>query len=139
MNFLTIYSELESILQASRDTIEFFLFFVALDILTGVLKSIAAWQMSSSILTRGIVKKIGMMVSILAVGLFAALVDLPPVLVSVTVVSFIIGELKSIRENLRDIGVEIPLLDSFEEQIYKWSQKLPNGKNGKNGDNNGGS
>ena len=95
---------------------------MAIDVLTGVINAWIKGEIKSSILRKGLGKKIGEIV-VLAIGeLFLIAMSLPMVILNGISLYIIVMELISICENLEKLGVPIPnfvkkALASTEEKI----------------------
>lgn len=95
---------------------------MAIDVLTGVINAWIKGEIKSSILRKGLGKKIGEIV-VLAIGeLFLIAMSLPMVIINGISLYIIVMELISICENLEKLGVPIPnfvkkALASTEEKI----------------------
>lgn len=95
---------------------------MAIDVLTGVINAWIKGEIKSSILRKGLGKKIGEIV-VLAIGeLFLIAMSLPMIVLNGISLYIIVMELISICENLEKLGVPIPkfvkkALASTEEKI----------------------
>ena len=100
---------------------------MAIDILTGVTNAWIKGEIKSSILRKGLGKKIGEIV-VLAIGeLFLIAMSLPMIVLNGISLYIIVMELISICENLEKLGVPIPnfvkkALASTEEKINEGSK-----------------
>lgn len=100
---------------------------MAIDVLTGVISAWIKGEIKSSILRKGLGKKIGEIV-VLAIGeLFLIAMSLPMVVLNGISLYIIVMELISICENLEKLGVPIPnfvkkALASTEEKINESSK-----------------
>lgn len=100
---------------------------MAIDVLTGVTNAWIKGEIKSSILRKGLGKKIGEIV-VLAIGeLFLIAMSLPMAVLSGISLYIIVMELISICENLEKLGVPIPkfvkkALASTEEKINEDSK-----------------
>lgn len=100
---------------------------MAIDVLTGVINAWIKGEIKSSILRKGLGKKIGEIV-VLAIGeLFLLAMNLPMAILNGISLYIIVMELISICENLEKLGVPIPkfvkkALASTEEKINEDSK-----------------
>ena len=100
---------------------------MAIDVLTGVINAWIKGEIKSSILRKGLGKKIGEIV-VLAIGeLFLIAMSLPMAVLNGISLYIIVMELISICENLEKLGVPIPkfvkkALASTEEKINEDSK-----------------
>lgn len=100
---------------------------MAIDVLTGVINAWIKGEIKSSILRKGLGKKIGEIV-VLAIGeLFLIAMSLPMAVLNGISLYIIVMELISICENLEKLGVPIPnfvkkALASTEEKINEGSK-----------------
>ena len=97
---------------------------MGIDIITGLLNAWLKGEVKSSILRKGLAKKIGEMCVILMGEIFVAGLNLPRAVSSGISLYLIIMELISICENLEKLGVPIPnfirkALDTTEEKIVE--------------------
>ena len=97
---------------------------MGIDIITGLLNAWLKGEVKSSILRKGLAKKIGEMCVILMGEIFVAGMNLPRAVSSGISLYLIIMELISICENLEKLGVPIPnfirkALDTTEEKIVE--------------------
>ena len=100
---------------------------MAIDVLTGIINAWIKGEIKSSILRKGLGKKIGEIV-VLAIGeLFLIAMSLPMAVLNGISLYIIVMELISICENLEKLGVPIPnfvkkALASTEEKINEGSK-----------------
>lgn len=101
---------------------------MGIDIITGLLNAWLKGEVKSSILRKGLAKKIGEMCVILMGEIFVAGMSLPRAVSSGISLYLIIMELISICENLEKLGVPIPnfirkALDTESKEINKESDE----------------
>ena len=100
---------------------------MSIDVLTGIINAWIKGEIKSSILRKGLGKKIGEIV-VLAIGeLFLIAMSLPMIVLNGISLYIIVMELISICENLEKLGVPIPnfvkkALASTEEKINEGSK-----------------
>lgn len=97
---------------------------MAIDIITGLLNAWIKGEVKSSILRKGLAKKVGEMCVILIGELFTLGLSLPSAIGTGISIYIVIMELISICENLEKLGVPIPkfikkALDTSEKKIVE--------------------
>lgn len=94
--------------------------FMAIDILTGIMKAIVTKELNSKIGYKGYMKKVGIMFAVILANMIDLLTGGEFLFRSMTVLFFVGLEALSIVENLGRIGVPLP------EQLTKYLAQLSN-------------
>lgn len=98
---------------------------MGLDILTGFIRALKDHELKSSKMREGFFKKIGTLILLSTVLLIVYVTNIPKAILVFTSIYVCVTEIISLEENIRSLGVKIPMLftkflekasDTFKEE-----------------------